>query len=440
MRKLIIGLGVLLLSFAGLSLAAVEDIKVSGDIHSEYFTRDLSLGQTDVADNDHDSFFSQTRLRFDADLTEGASATLRLIDERGWGEDPTNDDIEVDLAYIELKKFFYGPLTLIVGRQNLRYGNGFIVGDPDTSQGKITGSTNATGLPAIVQDLSLRKSFDAIRAILDYTPWTIDLVYAQVDEADTDDRSDDELLMGINAAYSWTEYGDVAEFYFFKGDNTPQSTASDANDRVYVLGSRTLVNLSESLTLGAEGAWQFGDYRASATDHDHISAWAGQFVSEYRFLNDYKPKLNLIFTFVSGDRGETGERYEAWNPLWKSQPTPELMNILLSTSNRQIINLDGSLMPREDLLLGFRYARGWLVEKFTTTAIQNAIGPLAGNVYYIENSKKHLGDEVDLYAVYDLKENVQLNLSGAWLFPGTVFTDRNDNHCYSVRAGVTLNF
>lgn len=444
-RKLFVTLALFSFLFVSTSFAAVESIKISGDINSEFITRDLALGETTVSDNDHDTFFSQIRLRFDADLTEGISAVLRLINERGWGEDNSADlnnadDLDIDLGYIELKEFLYEPLTLIVGRQRLRYGTGFILGDPDTSQGKITGSSNATGLPSIVQDLSLRKSFDAIRAILDFAPLTVDLIFAQVDEVTTNSRHDDELIVGFNAAYSMGDHGEVSELYFFNADSTPQTTATDVKDNVNVVGARTFFHLSEQFSLGVEGAYQFGDYRVSATDHDHLSAWAGQFISQYRFNNDSKAELTGLFTFLSGDRSETEERFEGWNPLWEDQTTPELMNILLNMSNRQIIGIEGSMVPKEDLLIGFRYARGYLVEKFTGPAIMNAIGPLAGDVFYVKPNKKHLGDEVDIYAVYDYTEDVQLKVSAAWLVPGTVFTKRNDNLCYSVRTGVTLSF
>jgi hypothetical protein len=200
-----------------------------------------------------------------------------------------------------------------------------------------------------------------------------------------------------------------------------------------------LLNLSEKITVGIEGAYQFGDYRESASIHRHIAAWAGQFISEYRFLNAYNAKVGLDFSYFSGDKSNIS-RYEAWNPMWEDQSPAELMNTLLSMSNRKVIGLSASMMPREDVTLKLRYARGWLDKKFTTALINPAIGPASGYVYYVEQSKKHLGDEIDLYALYDYTEDVQFKVSGAWLVPGTVFSSRNDNLAYSVRAGVNVEF
>ena len=184
-KRLIIVFAVLSFIFLGTAFSAVENIKVSGDMNNEVFTRDLTLGGADyttgLKQKADESLFSQILLRFDADLSEGVSAVLRLISEEGWGERGTSNNLKVDLGYVEMKEFLYQPLTVIIGKQELHYGNGMIVGNPDTNQGKITGSAVATNLPNIVSDLSLLKSFDAVRAILDFSPWTLDFVFAQVD-------------------------------------------------------------------------------------------------------------------------------------------------------------------------------------------------------------------------------------------------------------------
>ncbi|MFA5337422.1 MAG: hypothetical protein WC330_03715, partial [Candidatus Omnitrophota bacterium] len=87
-KRLILMAAILLLSVP--AFAAVENIKVSGDINEQFVLRDLSLGGTSdgnrVIPMDAESYLlSQVRLRFDADLTENVSGVIRLIDERMWG-------------------------------------------------------------------------------------------------------------------------------------------------------------------------------------------------------------------------------------------------------------------------------------------------------------------------------------------------------------------
>ena len=94
-RKLITAIAVLCFAFSGSLFAAVENIKVSGDTSVQAITRNLSLGASAAADQE-DFIFSQIRLRFDSDLTEGVSTTIRLINERIWGnETDTGSDTEV---------------------------------------------------------------------------------------------------------------------------------------------------------------------------------------------------------------------------------------------------------------------------------------------------------------------------------------------------------
>jgi len=80
------------------------------------------------------------------------------------------------LANVTLKELFYSPLTVKLGRQNLWYGRGMIVGsrilagdvDPDNNLGS--------------DEFSQNNGFDAVRAILDFNPVTVDLLYSKVDE------------------------------------------------------------------------------------------------------------------------------------------------------------------------------------------------------------------------------------------------------------------
>lgn len=456
-RKLIVALAVLSFALMGTTFAAVENIKVSGDMKAQAIMRNLSMGGhglgMNISDNDNNFLISQIRLRFDADLTENVSATLRFINENTWGESDGNvqgDQVEIDLACVELKSFLYEPLTLTVGRQNLRYGSALIVGDPFTNQG----SNSSAGIPAIARDLSLRKSFDAIKGVLDFAPWTIDMVFAQVDETDAnggvDNRHDDEILAGVNAAYDWSSYNGVSEVYFFAGDRAPRTDidttnpalSTDNKDKVYVMGARAQMDPTDKITLGAEYAYQLGNVNitpstGAAGDNDHISAFAILANAEYRFLNDYNAKLGLSYTYLSGDDDATRETDEGWKTMWEDQTPAELLNILMDNSNAQFVSLCGSMMPREDITLGGSYtnARFNIGDNDTTYTPTNST-----TTYTVKQSASDFGHEVDAYAIYDYTEDVQFKVTSAYFIPGNVFESQNENQAYSVKAGMTVGF
>ena len=491
-KKFTIALAVALVAFLGTSFAAVENIKVSGDLTTQGISRNLSLGQRaelgvpgvndlGIARDAEDFIFSQVRIRFDADLTEGVSATVRLLNERIWGGDNDNTttqgsqdsetavagdtDISLDLAYLELKEFLYEPLTVIVGRQNLRYGNAMIIGDPDTN---LTASAKVS---AAIADQSKRKSFDAIRTILDYSPYTVDSFYAKLEENVLNSR-DDVNVMGTNVSYDWSSYNGVSEVYLMRqettlgvegGNTTVGATRlpTEEEDYINVVGGRVQFDPNDNLTFGLEGAYQFGDVDGSIAQNnlgntgtvgddteEPRSAWAAQAIGQYRFLNDYNAQITGVWSFFSGDDDPADSDYNAWDPMCEDQIPAEIMNYMLPQSNIQYFSLNASMMPREDITVGLLYARAWLVEQVyaTATGLNDptiytvGAGPAAGNSYIIDSSEKALADEWDAYASYDYTEDVQFNLTAAFLNPGSWMDEENDAIAYSVRGGVSVDF
>jgi hypothetical protein len=449
-KKIVIGIAVMSFALLGSSFAGVENIKVSGDIAAQVITRDLSLGEVGGAGSldAEDFLFSQVRLKFDTDLTENVDTVVQIIYEDLWGDELATDmagedEINLDLGYVEFKEFMYQPLTLIVGRQNLRYGNGLIVGDRVTNQ-------TAPGDSAIgvAGDLSLRKSFDAIRAILDYSPYTVDLIYAKVTEGTTN-VDDDVNLFGVNVAYQWASLNGITEVYFFGADDSPRTTVAQVTEDqsyTYTVGGRVSFDPNDKVTLGAESAYQFGDAFVDTTNSNtadttyKLRAWAAQVGGEYRFLNDYNCRIGLDYTYLTGDDDFTDDEHNGWDPLFEDQTPAEILNILGANSNAHFIRLTGSLMPREDIILGLTYARAILAEKFGFGTYQPAVGAASSNTYTVNRNENHFGDEIDIYAIYDYTEDVQLKLLGGWFIPGDFFASANDDVAYSIRGSLAVNF
>jgi alginate export protein len=489
-RKVIIMLAAICVVFTGASFAAVESIKVSGDITATAVNRDLGLGGdgsggalSGVENAGHGNLdaehfaFSQVRIRFDADLTEGVSAVVRLINERAWGsEDADNNnpltitqggdtEVDVDLAYVEMKEFLYQPLTLIIGRQNLRYGNALLIGDPDTNQ------TASVKVPRDFADQSLRKSFDAVRAILDYSPYTVDLIYAALDE-NVSNINDDRNLWGAYATYDWASYNGVSEAYFlYTNQNASSILGSPAlvnptlqivedQSATYTMGGRVQYDPNDNWTLGIEGAYQFGDIQIldntaaaiiATNPYQHLSAFAAQLIGQYRFLNDYNSMLQLEYTYLSGDNDKTDELQTGWQPLFEDQTAGELINILFPNTGTQAITLRGSMMPREDITVGASYTWLTLAEKVNydydtvltaedATTYNSVVGPAAGNTYNIEGNENYLGSEIDSFMLYDYTEDVQIKLTSAVFIPGGFFQSENNTAAYSMKAGVSVDF
>ncbi|MFH1407204.1 MAG: hypothetical protein ABIH01_04320, partial [Candidatus Omnitrophota bacterium] len=171
-RAQILNLPAILLFFFALLVpkqadAAVKEVKISAELDNRMFMRS-GVGAYD-ADGDlvndgqtgsEEFLLSTTDLYLDAQLSDNVSAHLLLENQKNWGHD-TSFDVLIQNAYVELKEFFYAPLTVTMGLQPLEFGRGFILSS--------CGCAWDTTLPP--------SGFASIKATLDYAPWTIDAVY-----------------------------------------------------------------------------------------------------------------------------------------------------------------------------------------------------------------------------------------------------------------------
>jgi hypothetical protein len=226
--------------FAGVAFAELQNVTVGGKLeiygawYSEFF--EPNNGQIRIPDfflpgrpigpngtvsyvrsggSGHGlSFIEQrTRLHVDADFTNHVSGFIEFDSSNTWGEDFrsdyvtgtdsrafSEDDVELHQAYIDVEEMFGLPLRLRIGRQELEFGSGWLVGaDP--------GPDPFGGL-----------SFDAIR--LDYTIDGILITgwWAKVAERGIQEQDGDTDFMGVYLTFS--ESSDAATMSGFRMPET----------------------------------------------------------------------------------------------------------------------------------------------------------------------------------------------------------------------------
>ena len=152
------------------AFAETQNVKVSGslDIYS-FYRSDFDLRKNNDAGlvpagtavpagggavgsglnrSDADQYFrTDTQIQIAADLTDNVSTVINLVNQRDWNavqfnapgtgnlalttgtrNTDTAFDIELDLAYVQMKEVFFSPLSLTLGRQDISFGRGFILG------------------------------------------------------------------------------------------------------------------------------------------------------------------------------------------------------------------------------------------------------------------------------------------------------------------------
>ena len=452
----------LVLGFTAVASAEVQNIKVSGDLGMYSFWRnDYDLNDKDRTVNEAQNWFMTiAELQVDADLTDNVATCIRLFNQREWDDkDPEygSDDqykVEIDLAYIVLKEMLYSPLTLTVGRQDLWLGDGLVVGakfnDPQTQ--------------IIADEYSAMTSFDAIKATLDYDPWTINLIYSKIEENTNTTggtshlgNNDDADLWVANVGYVFDSYNAEAEaYYVYLHDRTNMNTAAGTEEStantVDCLGIRGSFDPVEQGTIKAEAALQLGDfcYDGTNTQRDR-EAYAIDLTGEYRFDDvRWSPKVTVEYLYLSGEMQDAStdtDDWEGWHQLYTGKRTLAIrqwqnvfydldhrgatnMNDMLvnadqdsGISNAQMIMISGEIYPTESLTIGAKYGNVQLAEKVSES-----------------NTDKGIGDEIDITLTYDYTEDVTFGLLAAWFFPGNFFPADQDDNAVDVVGSLNVSF
>jgi hypothetical protein len=274
-------------------------------------------------------------------------------------------------------------------------------------------------VPAIARDLSARKSFDAIRANLNYDPLVIDLVYAKGYEGDVT-RNNDVNVYGILAKYDLDKKTAIEPYFVVKSDHSGEGTVVNGkSDKIYDIGATLYATPIENLKASLEGSYQFGHYNIATANNKDRRAYAIQAMADYVFAKrKYTPGVGLSYTYLSGDKSSTDKRYTAWNPMFEDQTLNSIPNLLFANSNMQVVNVKASLKPKEDITLSANYGYYRLAQKVSSLTAPD------GSTWAM-STKKSLGSALDLSAAYDYTEDVQLALDFGWFKPGPAFNTVN---------------
>lgn len=417
--------------------AEVQNIKVGGDIQVYAVTEDdldldssgISTGDTPVGEGEY--ITSYARLYLSADLTDNVAAYIRLLSERDWGDDATalgtaapnagvlnpnanrtDLDVELDLAYVTFKDVLGYPLTLTIGRQELFYGEGFLIADGEVNS--YDGSF----------EYDLKKSFDAIKASFDLKPFTLDLFTAKFIEGVTSNTDAD--LYGVNLTY---DYLDQATFDvgFFATSYHPElvtnvitGTANAADDDLYAISFRgegePLPQLIPGLFVKGELVYEWGDKLEGTTQSDR-DAWGGYGGLEYLLDFYMEPYIKTNLVIMTGDKTYGDSKYQKFEPLFSGEVYGLIANDrdLLglnevtrasrsdltgeAITNMRIFSLGGGIKPTESTKIDFTWY---------SYDVQNK---------WVNASGDGFGDEIDITFDYDYTEDVRLGLTIAVFNP-----------------------
>ena len=495
--------------FAVSAYAETQNVKVSGDLAIRGFLRDnyagsqsltsspneniqanglpvVAVGNREGRDRSNASFFmSTTELQIDADLTDNVSTCIRLLNQRDWNAAKTSeynsttqvstigsggyghsnqglaggyyDDnnefaVDLELAYVTLKNFVYSPLTVSIGRQNLWFGKGFIVGANQRIRNADNYGVATSPAPLSAPEYTAQNAFDSVKAVLDFDPWTLTGIYSKIWQNDV--LSDDGLdLWGVNVGYKFDAYkGEAEGYWFYKRDKQVQPynwVNPDGSNDVSTIGLRGSLDPIDIVTVYAELAGQFGSYAGNAVQGNNRGRLAGALDvgAECRYFTDkwnWKPKLGAEFIWYSGENQSTptngSGQYNGWDPMFRGKADSLIREYIgryyfsakypfqannyynsadNSFQNQEQVILSGTVQPMDSLKLNGNLNMFWNQYSYNPSTMKD---------------RGYVGTELDLGATWDYTEDVSFNLVAGWFVPGQVYF--NDDTTAATAADV----
>lgn len=483
--------------------AYYSDFFARGDGYQAYFPQSLFgrplgpngvLTAVSVGDDDEGAtFFEQrTRLHVDAGFTEQVRAFIEFDMVDTWGDSFRSDyitgadgrsaggEVELYQAFIQADEMWGLPMTLRIGRQELQFGSGWLVGaDP--------GPDPFAGL-----------SYDGVRVTYSKAPLKVDGWWAKLAEGFQGPGDNDVDFMGVYASFveagehqfgeRMRDSGRLSSFLFAPGqlvhhtlkevgpfgrrrkpvdvlatfdvywmmvrDGRDWRTTSadpiteyfedvfDVDDYgttlLHTVGTRVAGEWS-GFDYELEGAYQWG--RADSVgalfvpfgklfgDTDASwSHWAAHGELGYTFETRYSPRVYLGGSYYEGEDNRDITLLHLLNPFQQGQASMSFNRLF--SSWREDAFIDGSAMsnfwkvnagvsanfPTEAVEMGFDLAYLEVLEPFERPVVY-------GIPFWTRTGADELGWQTTLYAAYAYSEDLSFEVGWSHYFTGEALDD-----------------
>jgi hypothetical protein len=185
----------------------------------------------------------------------------------------------------------------------------------------------------------------------------------------------------------------------------------------------------DALKLRSEFVYQTQKNATARPDRKAMSDTAWTFGADFKIpKTKFSPVIGMDYMRLS----------ENWNTMFEGIVTGDIMNGLFPNTNMQVIGLNASAKPADDITLKFRYANARFISARPTIAVWGGQGITAN--YTFDAGKKSAGNECDFNVVYDYTEDVQFNVKLGYFMPGSAFNENNDKTATQVLGTMKVTF
>jgi hypothetical protein len=351
------------------SIPWAEKIKFSGSLW-EYF---LYQKNNYFASTQDRWFETVGRLGIEFDLTDEISFQIQGTGQAITGDaddyNLINKDVikfEIDLANISFNNIASLPLTVTIGRQDLQFGDGFLIYDGYYDSAAIW--------------LTPITSFNAVKLNFNPGPFSIDIFYAEtiVDSQNFEAALVDGVgfagkrsLWGLNSNLTTNNSGEWDYAIFIVDDKS----AINSNTIALSLRETYTTKTNPTFTLTGEIVAEFGTTNAKnhalSTTSQNREAVGGHIDGIVSF-NDlmFSPYLKGRYSHFPGDDPVT-DKNEAFDPLFFKNDefgtwgAGDINSYSLSNTNERVMMTEVGLSPTETTMVRAQFYFFWLDKEIT---------------------------------------------------------------------------
>jgi hypothetical protein len=216
------------------------------------------------------------------------------------------DEVIFDNLYVNFKKTFITGLSVKIGRQDLIFGEGFILMDGSAVDGPRTAYVNGIDI-----SYTYRKSkLDLLGFMNPRRDRFLPIIHNQHRIL----NEPDEQLAGLYYTDRNHKNTDFDLYYLLKKEahdyRSPSNIAFQPDRHVNTIGARIVHRMNGGFTATTEFALQEGRQHPDS----EIRAWSAYGYLKKQFSRTWKPYLLGGYWALSGDDPSTGS-YEGWDPL-----------------------------------------------------------------------------------------------------------------------------
>jgi hypothetical protein len=326
----------------------------------------------------------------------------QLQDARVFGRDPKTPPFQKTLdlrqAYVDLGNLESSHFLLRVGRQELNFGNGRLIGR--------SWWTNSS------------RSFDAIRATFQDGNVRVDAFASSVviiREGVFDHHNEGNNLHGIYGQIRNVVPNSILEpygFWHISGGVVGKDGKSDHLNQ-YTWGVRFVGVLPANFDYRTEMAIQRGTLGPS-----DIRGWLGHWTGGYTFVNVVsKPRLFVEYNYGSGDDKPTDLKVTStFDPIYPTQHDKLGLADQFAWRNIKNLRFGSEFRVSKKLTLASSYHDFWLA------SAKDALYPARGSVFARDKTGKagtHIGEELDFQGLYWVTPQTRVGAGYGHIFAGS---------------------